>query len=76
MKMLILLGDYRKYLTYKIFKTEQEMDLFIDKIHPLMMANIHRTEPLQKRLEIVKDDYFIYAGAVIDFEVVDLDPTP
>jgi hypothetical protein len=75
MKILILLDNHCKYLTYKIFKTEQEMDLFIDKIHPLMMANINRTEPLQKKLEVVKDDYFIYASSIADYEVINLDET-
>jgi hypothetical protein len=75
MKILILLGEHNKYLDYMIFNSEQELDLFIDKIHPLIMANIHRAEPLKKRLEIVKDNYFPYAGAVVDFEVIDLDLT-
>lgn len=73
MKILLLLGDNRKYLTHKIFKTEQEMDLFIDKIDPLIMANIDKIESLQKRLDIVKDDYFIYAGAVTELEIIDID---
>ena len=73
MKILILLGDCNKYLNYKMFKTEQDMDLFIDKIHPLMIANSRRILPLKQRLEIVKDDYFLYAGEVVDFEIIDLE---
>jgi hypothetical protein len=79
MKILILLGDFGKYLDYRVFQNEHELDLFIDKIHPLIMANIQRTEPLQKRLELVKDDYFLYAGAVTDFDIIDMEdfiPTP
>jgi hypothetical protein len=71
MKILILLGDNRKYLGYKLFSTENNLDIFIDKIHPLMMANILGELPLKQRLEIVKDDYFPYAGLVFDFEVIE-----
>jgi len=75
-KVLVLLGNYRRYLACKVFQTDEELDAFIDKIVPLMMANVHATEPLKKRLEIVKDDYFVYAGAVTDFEVVELEAKP
>jgi hypothetical protein len=71
MKILILLGNDRKYLGYKLFYTEKSLDLFIDKIHPLMMANILGELPLKQRLEIVKDDYFPYAGLVFDFEIIE-----
>jgi hypothetical protein len=75
MKILILLGDNNKYLTYKTFTSDKDLDLFIDKIHPLMMANIHGVLPLKKRLEIVRDDYFPQAGAVFDFVVIDTEET-
>jgi hypothetical protein len=73
MKILILLGNNREYLTYKIFSTNRELDLFIHKIHPLIIANINGVLPLKTRLEIVKDDYFHLAGSVHDIEVIDLD---
>jgi hypothetical protein len=75
MKILILLGENDKYLTYKTFTTDQSLDLFIDKIHPLIMANIDDAISLKKRLEIVKDDYFPYAGAIFDFRVIDTEET-
>jgi hypothetical protein len=73
MKILILLGENNEYLTCKTFCNDRDLDIFIDKIVPLMLANIDGKLTLKRRLEIVKDDYFHYAGAVIDFSVIDAD---
>lgn len=73
MKILLLLGQNGKYLTYKKFDTDFELDEFIEKIGPLMMANIDKALPLRERLKLLPSDveYFIYAGAVIDFKVIE-----
>lgn len=71
MSILILLGKDDQYLDYKIFKSDQDMDIFLQKIHPLIMANIENKLSLKERLTLLPPDvdYFPLAGAVhnVDF---------
>jgi hypothetical protein len=77
MKILLLLGKNDEYLDNKRFETDEELDSFLESITPLMMANISGEMTLRKRLKLLPNDvgYFLYAGAVQGFEVIDLDET-
>lgn len=76
MKILLLLGEHGEYLTYKKFKTDEELDAYAEKLHDLMLANITKELPLRKRLaaHLPDGEYFPFAGAVQDIEVIDDEP--
>jgi len=72
MKILILLGENDKYLGYKKFENDEELDKFIDKLESLIIANIEGKLSLKQRLKLI-DNYFPFAGKVQDFNWIDLD---
>lgn len=73
MKILLLLGHNDEYLTYKIFKTDTELDAFVESIQELVLANISGKLPLRKRLQLCPGgEYFPFAGSVLGFEVIDV----
>ena len=75
MKVVLLLGDNDEYLSYKKFTSDIEVDEFLEAIEPLIMANINRQMTLRERLKLLPKGvgYFVYAGKVTGFEVLDLD---
>ena len=81
MKILLLLGKNEEYLNYKVFQTDEELDEFLKDLTPLMLTNISSDLPLRKRLNLLPKnkkgevDYFLYAGAVQGFEIIDLNST-
>lgn len=72
MKILLLLGKNDEYLTYLVFRSHDLLNRYIEKLEPLMIANIEKELPLKERLKLI-DEYFPFAGKVEDFEVIDLD---
>lgn len=81
MKILLLLGKNEKYLNYKVFQTDETLDKFLQDLMPLMLTNINGGFPLRKRLHLLPKnengdpDYFLFAGAVQGFEIIDLNTT-
>lgn len=71
MVVVILLGEGDEYLGYKQFKYAYQAELFIGKIHNLMIANIEKKLTLKERLELAPE-YFPYAGRVQDVELIEL----
>lgn len=71
MVAIILLGANDEYLGYKRFDYAYQADLFIDKLEPLMLANIERKLSLKERLQLAPE-YFPFAGAVQNIDVIDL----
>lgn len=69
MIVVILLGENDEYLGYKEFKYDYQAELFIDKLHPLMIANIEKELPLKERLQLAPE-YFPFAGRVQDVDVI------
>lgn len=67
--IVILLGENDEYLGYKIFESISEADLFIEKLQPLMLANIEKELPLKTRLSLAPE-YFPFAGRVQDVELI------
>jgi hypothetical protein len=74
MTAVILLGANDEYLGYKQFDFNYQADLFIDKLEPLMVANIERKLPLRERLQLAPE-YFPFAGCVQDIDVIQLNQT-
>jgi len=70
MFLLILLGLNREYLSCARFINEEDMDDFLQSIEKLIHANIERELSLRERLKLAPS-YFLYAGRVVDFEVVE-----
>lgn len=70
---LLLLGKNEKYLDYKRFSSEEELHSFLEKIEPLVMANIDGELSLKERLALIPSEigYFAFAGAVQGFEFID-----
>ena len=70
--IVLLLADNDKYITYKTFRTEADVDLFLDEIEPLILSNIDKKLTLKERLKLAPY-YFACAGKITDFEVIDLE---
>jgi len=72
MKAVVLfLGPNDEYLGYRPFEFSYQAELFIDKLAPLMLANIEKTLSLKERLQLAPD-YFPFAGRVQDVELIEL----
>lgn len=71
MVVVLFLGERDEYLGYKTFQYRFKADLFVDSIHPLMLANIEKTLPLKERLQLAPG-YFPFAGRVQNIELIDL----
>ena len=71
MVVVLLLGDGDEYLGYKAFKFKHQAELFMDKLQPLMIANIEKELPLKERLQLAPE-YFPFAGRVQDIELINL----
>jgi hypothetical protein len=71
MVVVILLGENDEYLGYKSFLYKYQAELFIDKLHDLMLANIEKTLPLKERLQLAPE-YFPFAGRVQDIDLIEL----
>ena len=71
MILIIFLGKNDEYLGYKKFALQYKADLFIDKLEPLMLANIERKLPLKERLQLAPE-YFLFAGLCTCIDVIDL----
>ena len=72
MTIVLLLGKDRKYLAYKEFNDSMEADMFIESIEDLMYANACNDFSLRERLEQHCPEYFTYAGAVQDYEIIEV----
>jgi len=68
--IVLFLGVNDEYLGYKKFDFNYQADLFIDKLEPLMIANIERKLPLRERLALAPE-YFPFAGCVTSIEVIE-----
>lgn len=71
MIVVLLLGDGDEYLGYKTFIYKHQAELFMDKLQPLMIANIEKELSLKERLQLVPE-YFPFAGRVQNIELIDL----
>jgi hypothetical protein len=69
--VVILLGENDEYLGYKTFDYSFKAELFIEKLHPLMIANIEKKLNLKERLQLAPE-YFPFAGRVQDVELITL----
>lgn len=80
-KILLLLGEKDEYLTYKTFESEETLTNYVESLMPLIELNIQRELPLRRRLQALpvdmqgNPDYFPFAGAVMGWDVIDLDPS-
>lgn len=71
MVVVLFLGPNDEYLGYKPFEFLHQAELFIEKIHPLLIANIEKELPLKERLALAPH-YFPFAGRVQDIELINL----
>lgn len=71
MVVVLFLGENDEYLGYKPFAYKYQAELFIDKVHPLLLANIEKELSLKERLQLAPE-YFPFAGRVQDIELIDL----
>ena len=71
MTLIILLGNNDEYLRYKKCEFQYQADLFIDKLDPLMAANIEKKRSLRERLQLAPE-YFPFAGLCTGIDVIDL----
>lgn len=69
--VVLFLGANDEYLGYRPFSHTYKAELFIDKLAPLMLANIERTLSLKERLQLAPE-YFPFAGRVQDVELIEL----
>lgn len=70
MVVILLLGKDDKYMSHKLFKTIEEAEDFIESIENLMLANIEKVLSLKERLDRYCPKYFLFAGAIQDFEII------
>lgn len=68
---VIFLGKDNRYLGYKNFQYRFQADLFIDKLEPLMLANIEKALTLRERLQLCPE-YFPYSGSVQDIDLIEI----
>lgn len=71
MVVVLFLGENDEYLGYRPFTHLYKAELFIDKLQPLMLANIEKELSLKERLQLIPE-YFPFAGRVQDVELIDL----
>lgn len=69
--VVIFLGANDEYLGYRPFAYTYQAELFVDKLAPLMLANIERNLSLKERLQLAPE-YFPFAGRVQDVELIEL----
>lgn len=74
MIVVILLGENDEYLGFKQFKYDYQAELFVDKLHSLMLANIENTMPLRERLQLAPE-FFPFAGRLQNVELIKLSNT-
>lgn len=71
MVVVIFLGANDEYLGYRPFTYKYQAELFVDKLHPLMIANIEKELSLKERLQLAPE-YFPFAGRVQDIDLIEL----
>jgi hypothetical protein len=69
--VVIFLGPNNEYLGCKAFEYSFKAELFIEKLEPLMLANIEKKMTLRDRL-ILAPEYFPFAGRLQDVELITL----
>lgn len=73
MVVIIFLGEGDEYLGYRPFAYKYQAELFIEKLHDLMIANIEKKLSLRERLTLAPE-YFPFAGRVQDIDLIELNP--
>ncbi len=71
MVVVIFLGKNDEYLGYRSFQYKYQAELFVEKLQPLMIANIERELPLKERLQLIPE-YFPFAGRLEDVDLIEL----
>lgn len=71
MVVVIFLGKNDEYLGYRPFDYKYQAELFIEKLQPLMIANIEKELPLRERLALIPE-YFPFAGRVEDVDLIEM----
>ena len=71
MVVVLYLGANDEYLGYRPFKFKFQAELFVDKLAPLMLANIEKTMSLKERLQLAPE-YFPFAGRLQDIDLIEL----
>lgn len=70
MVVVLYLGVNDEYLGNKQFDYKFQAELYIDKLAPLMQANIEKTLSLKERLQLAPE-YFPFAGRVQDVDLIE-----
>lgn len=71
MVVVIFLGDGDEYLGYRPFIYKHQAEMFVEKLEPLMLANIEKTLSLKERLHLAPE-YFPFAGRIQDVDLIEL----
>lgn len=71
MVVVILLGESDEYLGYKEFRYSHQAELFVGKLHDLMIANIEKTLSLKERIQLAPE-YFPFVGRLQNVEIIQL----
>lgn len=71
MVVVIFLGDNDEYLGYRPFTYKYQAEMFVEKLEPLMLANIEKALSLKERLQLAPE-YFPFAGRVQDVDLIEL----
>ncbi len=71
MVVVIFLGANDEYLGYRPFVYKYQAEMFVDKLAPLMLANIEKELSLKERLQLAPE-YFPFAGRVQDVDLIEL----
>jgi hypothetical protein len=71
MVIMLLLGENDEYLGYKTFAYKYQAELAIEKLQPVMIANIEKVLSLKERIQLVPE-YFPFVGRLQNVELIEL----
>jgi hypothetical protein len=71
MIIMVLLGKNDEYLGYKKFEFKHQAELYIDKLQPIMLANIEGELSLKERIQLAPD-YFPFIGRLEDVDLIEV----